>query len=79
MEAINTNDEETEMATREYSAADLRAWRARARLTQTAAAQLFMVAQTTYSLWERGQVPKDFSDRFEAVLLNWYETHLKPG
>ena len=59
------------MATRQYTSADLRGWRARAQLTQTDAAKLFQIAQTTYSLWERGNPPRDFADRFEAVLLVW--------
>ena len=59
------------MATRSYTAADLRGWRARACLNQTDAAKLFGVAQTTYSLWERGSLPRGFDDRFETVLLAW--------
>ena len=68
------------MATRDYTAADLRAWRARqGGLTQVKAAQLFGVAQTTYSLWERGSLPRGFADKFEQVLLAWYQSnHGKP-
>ena len=64
------------MATRAYTSADLRGWRARARLTQTDAAELFKVAQTTYSLWERRRLPPGFADRFEAVLLAWHAQRL---
>jgi DNA-binding transcriptional regulator YiaG len=59
------------MATRTYTADDLRGWRARAKLNQTQAAALFGTKQTTLSLWERGSLPRDFADRFEAALLAW--------
>lgn len=52
----------------EYNAADLRKWRARLKINQTDAAKLFNVAQTTYSLWERGETPRNFSRRFQLVL-----------
>ena len=67
------------MATRTYTAADLRGWRARARLTQAQAAALFGIAQTTYSLWERGSLPGGFNDRFEQVLLAWYTERMARG
>ena len=67
------------MATRTYTAADLRGWRARARLTQARAAALFGIAQTTYSLWERGSLPGGFNDRFEQVLLAWYTERMVRG
>ena len=60
------------MATRDYTAADLRMWRANHRLTQAQAAAYFPIAQTTYSLWERGKLPHGFSDRFERALWAWY-------
>jgi len=60
------------MATRDWTVADLRRWRTIQRLNQTEAAKLFDVAQTTYSLWERGHLPRRFPDRFEAMLLTWY-------
>ena len=65
------------MATRQYTAGDLRGWRARAKLRQVDAATLFGIAQTTYSLWERGGLPRGFADEFERVLLAWYNARMK--
>lgn len=55
-----------------YTSADLRAWRARERLTQAQVAELFGVAQRTVASWEAGHVPRIFSDRFAAVLDEFY-------
>ena len=42
-------------------------------MNQTEAAKLFGIAQTTYSLWERGKLPQGFPDKFEAALVKWFE------
>jgi len=61
-----------------YTSADLRAWRARERLTQAQVAELFGVAQRTVSMWEASDAlyvsaPSVFSDRFQAVLEKFYQ------
>jgi len=58
-----------------YTAEELRIWRAKERLTQARLAKLFDIAQRTVSHWETGAVPKDFSERFEKVLMAYY--HVK--
>ncbi len=55
-----------------YTAADLRAWRARERLSQRAVGRLFGVGQRLVSLWEAGLTPRDFTKRFERVLTQFY-------
>lgn len=55
-----------------YTAEELRIWRARERLSQTKVAELFGIAQRTLSHWECGDIPHDFSERFEGVLVAYY-------
>ena len=58
--------------TEPYTADELRIWRARERLTQARVAKLFEASQRSISHWEAGDLPKDFSDRFERVLVDYY-------
>lgn len=55
-----------------YTAEELRIWRARERLSQAECAKLFDASQRSISHWEQGQLPRDFSERFEEVLVAYY-------
>ena len=55
-----------------YTAEELRIWRARERLSQSDVAELFGASQRSISHWENGQLPRDFSERFEQVLVAYY-------
>lgn len=55
-----------------YTSEELRIWRARERLSQAACAKLFDASQRSISHWEQGQLPRDFSERFEEVLMAYY-------
>jgi DNA-binding transcriptional regulator YiaG len=55
-----------------YTAEELRIWRARERLSQQRCAELFNASQRSISHWENGQLPRDFSERFEEVLMAYY-------
>ena len=55
-----------------YTAAELRVWRARERLTQARVAALFQTSQRSISHWEAGHLPKGFSEKFERVLFAYY-------
>ncbi len=65
------------MSDRSYTAADLRAWRARERLTQAYVGRLFGVGQRLVAWWETGLTPRDFSQRFERVLTQFYKENDK--
>lgn len=56
-----------------YTAAELRMWRAKLNETQANMAKLFGVSQRVYSHWEAGRLPRNFGDRFEAVLVTYYK------
>jgi DNA-binding transcriptional regulator YiaG len=60
-----------------YTAEELRVWRARVRLTQSQMARLFHTSQRSISHWEAGAVPRDFSERFEKVLIAHYNVKTK--
>ena len=60
-----------------YTSADLRAWRARERLTQAQVGELFGVAQRTIAAWETGPLPHVFQRRFEIVLEKFYQEATK--
>ena len=55
-----------------YTAAELRVWRARERLTQAHVAALFQTSQRSISHWEAGYLTRGFSEKFERVLLAYY-------
>lgn len=57
-----------------YTAEELRMWRAKEHLTQRQVADLFETSQRAVSHYEAGDIPKDFSERFERVLLAYYAT-----
>ena len=48
--------------------ADLRAWRARLRLTQEQAGARFGVAKHVYNYWEKGSFPRDLGRRWLEML-----------
>ena len=60
-----------------YTAEELRIWRAKVRLTQSQMAKLFQTSQRSISHWEAGAVPRDFSERFEKVLIVYYNVKTK--
>ena len=55
-----------------YTAEELRIWRAKERLSQDDVAKLFDTSQRSVSNWELGCVPRNFSERFERVLVAYY-------
>jgi DNA-binding transcriptional regulator YiaG len=61
-----------------YTAEELRIWRARERLSQADVAELFNASQRSISHWENGQLPRDFSERFEEVLMAYYRQEQAP-
>lgn len=63
------------MASRTYTGLDLRTFRVRQRLNQSQLGEMFATSQRVISSWESGRVPKNFADRFERVLVDYYAKH----
>lgn len=58
--------------TKELTGLDLRTFRARERISQERAGEMFGVSQRAISAWENGATPKDFQTRFTYVLAVYY-------
>jgi hypothetical protein len=64
---------------RQLTGCDLRTWRARERLAQVDAARLFRVSQRRISQFEAEILPRDFQERFLAVLKEFYHVKEEEG